>query len=329
MALHAVQNVDDAFDATREFLFPFDLRRWVKLAVVAIFLGSGTNVPTTNVDTSSSSGRLPDGGVSVAPPENLLLVVGALVVAGVLLLLAWGLLGAIFEFVFVESLRSGDVRLRLYWADRWRQGVRLFGFRIAIALPMIALFVGWLALILGPLLLGVGNLALPLVAILVGIPLAFVLSLVYGLVYGFTTVFVVPIMILDECGVLAGWRTLWSSIVDDWTQYLAYAVASVLLTVALGILSSILVGIAAVIVLLPFALVALLVHLAVSLSSTVGLAVLVVLGVVFLAVMLLVWAFVQVPILTYLRYYALLVLGDVDESLDLIPGRRRAIRSGR
>jgi hypothetical protein len=39
-------------------------------------------------------------------------------------------------------------------------------------------------------------------------------------------------------------------------------------------------------------------------------------------------ALVQVPVVTYFRYYALLVLGDTDADLDLIPERRRAVRAG-
>ncbi|SNR57511.1 hypothetical protein SAMN06264855_11723 [Halorubrum vacuolatum] len=49
------------------------------------------------------------------------------------------------EFVLIESLRTGEVSLRQEWSQRWRQGLRLFGFRIVIGLPMIVLFVGWVA----------------------------------------------------------------------------------------------------------------------------------------------------------------------------------------
>jgi hypothetical protein len=36
--------------------------------------------------------------------------------------------------------------------------------------------------------------------------------------------------------------------------------------------------------------------------------------------------FVSVPVQTFLRYYALLVLGDTNAAFDLIPERRRTIR---
>ncbi|MFW5950394.1 MAG: DUF7544 domain-containing protein [archaeon] len=38
-----------------------------------------------------------------------------------------------------------------------------------------------------------------------------------------------------------------------------------------------------------------------------------------------VFGLVQVPIVTYLRYYALLVLGDIEESFDIIPEQWAAI----
>jgi hypothetical protein len=152
-------------------------------------------------------------------------------------------------------------------------------------------------------------------------------SILGGIVNGFTTVFVVPIMILDDCGVIAAWRRLWASIVGAWKQYLAYAVASVILSFAAGILSSIVLGLVAVVVLIPLAVVGALAQFVIGLASTVGFVLVGVLALVFVAVMVVSWAVVQVPILVYLRYYALLVLGDVEESLDLIPDRRRRIRS--
>jgi len=37
-------------------------------------------------------------------------------------------------------------------------------------------------------------------------------------------------------------------------------------------------------------------------------------------------ALVQVPVQAYLRYYALLVLGDVEPEFDLVPDQRAAVR---
>jgi len=164
------------------------------------------------------------------------------------------------------------VTLRRHWRRRWRQGLRLFGFRIAIGLPMIALFAGWLALLIVPILTG-RDPTLPATAFLVGIPMVFLIGVLYALVSGLTTVFVVPLMIQADSGVLAAWRRLWGSIKTAWKQYLAYVVIAFLLTVAAGIIASIVVGIVAIVLLIPILIVAAITHVTVSLSSTVGIAV--------------------------------------------------------
>jgi hypothetical protein len=326
MALHAIDDIGDAFAATREFLLPFELRRWLKLAVVALFLGSGTSLPTVQFDAPGGVDRPTGGEFPTLTPDDWL-IVGAVIGAIVLLALLFALVGAIMEFVFVESLRTGEVRIRRHWGNRWRQGLRLFGFRLAIGVPVVGLVVGWVALLVTPFLFPEVN---PVAAfgtlLFAGIPLLVLVSLLYALVASFTTVFVVPIMIRTDGGVLAGWRRLWGSIKTSPKQYLAYAVIAFVLSIAAGIAASIVVGLAAVALAFPLALLGALLYFTVSFSSTVvtvafvGVALLAVLAIVVL------WLLVQVPVVAYLRYYALFVLGDADASLDLIPDQRAAVR---
>jgi len=108
--------------------------------------------------------------------------------------------------------------------------------------------------------------------------MVFLIGVLYALVSGLTTVFVVPLMIQADSGVLAAWRRLWGSIKTAWKQYLAYVVIAFLLTVAAGIIASIVVGIVAIVLLIPILIVAAITHVTVSLSSTVGIAVLVALA---------------------------------------------------
>jgi len=64
----------------------------------------------------------------------------------------------------------------------------------------------------------------------------------------------------------------------------------------------------------------------VSLSSTVGIAVLVALALLFGLSMLVIWTLAQVPVVTYLRYYALLVLGDIEETFHILSDRQLSRR---
>jgi hypothetical protein len=326
MALHALQNVGDAFDVAREFLFPFELRRWLKLALVAFFIGGGgTSFPTGGFEGGGppdQPGQAPEWSPSEIP-EDLLLVLAAVVAVLLLLALAFAVVGAIMEFVFVESLLSGSVSVRRYWGRRWRQGLRLFGFRVAVGLPFLAIFLGWLAILLVPLVLG-GDPIVPVGVFFLAIPVVFLLGLLYGAISTFTTVFVVPIMIEEETGVLDGWRRLWGSITGNWKQYLGFGALWVVLTIAAGLVASIALGIVAVALLIPFAILAVVAYVSLGFGTTAGVAVLVVLALVFVALLLVLGALVQVPILTYLRYYALLVLGDVEPDLDYVADRRPA-----
>lgn len=330
MTLHAAENIGDAFTATREFLTPIEIRTWAKLAVVVFFLGAGTSAPTPSFDISVPGEDFPevDGGSGLADAlSGEVYVLVAVGVAAVLTLaLLWGLVGSIMEFVFIESLRNREVTLRRYWGRRWRQGLRLFGFRLALGLFVFVLVGGWLALVLVPVATDASLPGWSLGLFLLGLPVMLVVALGVAVVYLFTTVFVVPLMIAGNEGVLAAWRRLWPSVRGAWKQYLAYALFAALLTAASGLVVAFVLAVVAFGLVIPLAIVGLLVVLTVGLSSTAGLAVLGLLAVAFVVGLAVAWALVQVPVVTYLRYYALLVLGDIEPGFDLVPDQRAAIR---
>ena len=324
MSLHAADNLSDAFVATREFLTPVEPGRWARLAVVVLFIGTGTTLPT-GFDVSVPADDLPESA-SVSPPADAVFLAIAAAVVALVLSLLWVLVGSIMEFVLVESLRNEAVTLRRYWGQRWRQGLRLFGFRLGLALFGLVLVVAWLGLLLVPVATDTSIPGWALGLFLLGLPVFFVVGLLFALVYLFTTVFVVPIMIATDSGVLGAWRRLWPTIRAEWKEFLVYSVLVAVLTPALGLVVALVVGISAVVVALPLVAAGLAVWLTAPLSSTVGLLVVGTLLTVFLVVVSAIWALVQVPVVAYLRYYALLVLGDVEPSFDIIPDQRAAVR---
>ncbi|WP_135820570.1 DUF7544 domain-containing protein [Halostella litorea] len=333
MSLHAVEAIDDAIDATRAFLWPIDVGTWVRLALVTLFaLGPGTNVTSIQVNAPTGGGTVPDG--TVTPPDGVpapaldepfwLAVAGA-VAAALLLGLLFLLVGSVMEFVLVESIRRESVSVREYWGRRWRQGVRLFAFRLAFALLLVGGAAAAVAVVVFPAAFGGGD-GLAVAAVLLLFPVAAVAAVVLGLVHGFTTAFVVPVMVLEDCGVLAAWRRLWPAIAANPVEFLAYAVVGFLLSIAGGIVVGTVVAVAAVALLIPFGILGAMGVLLVGVAGPVGIAVVAVAVVTFVAAVVAAVAVVQVPVITYLRYYALFVLGDVDPDLDLIPERRAAVR---
>ena len=328
MAIYALDDADDALDATREFLAPIDPTVWAKLALVMVFVGGfGAGIPSLQFTPNTGTpGEFPGTTLPTLGPNSWAVV--AVVVALVVLVgLAFALVRAVMEFVLVESLRTETVTLGRYWSGRWRQGVRLFGFRLVLGVLVLVVVL----LLLAPVLVSPSVTAEPrglsLALFLTLVPLFAVVVAVVGLVNGFTTVFVVPIMVLEDCGVLAGWRRLWSSVVDAWKQYLAYAVAGFVLGLLAGVVSMVVTLAVAFVLLVPFGVLFALGVGLYFLVPSLGVAALVVVGVVFALALLVVFAVVQVPIQTYLRYYALFVLGDVEPDFDLIADLRARVRA--
>jgi len=338
MALHAVDDLGDAFAATRAFLLPFDAGRWLRLAVVALFVGGvGGNVPSSGFQFGGET--VDPGGVDPTLPDVtgqvfglVLLVVAVLLALGLLL----GFVGSVMEFVLVTSLREEEVHVRRYFREHWRAGARLIGFRIAlgvlgaalVALPVLALVFGTGGLAAG----GPGR----VFGLLLLIPLVFLVAVLFSLVNGLTTFFVVPVMLLEGGGVLASWRRFSATLRAEWEEYLVFVVLTFVLTLVAGTAVGFVVGLVALVVLGPLVLFGLagVVTAGVLGPGGVGaisLPVLLAVGVIGLLAVLLVLfvaAVVQVPVVTYFRYYALLLLGDTDEALDLVPERRRAVRGG-
>lgn len=320
---YAFAALEDARDATTSLLWPVDRGRWLRLALIALFVGVGGGAPT------GGNFNLPSGGGGGgAPPTDMpapsLPDVGSLVpvVIGIVLLivalaLLWSVVGAVMEFVLIAGLRDRDVSIRAPFREHLRTGLRLFGFRLvvglgsllALGLPLVAVF--GLGISVSPALL---VLLVPLV-ILFG-----VVALVSSVVLGLTTDFVVPTMLTEGLGVLDGWRRLWPTLRAEWKQTALYIVAKFVLGIAVSLAVSLVVLLAALIVAIPFAIVGGALFLAVSSAGvhTVGWVLAGILVALYVLVVIVGGLIVQVPALTFVRYYSLSVLGMLVPELDLV-----------
>jgi len=332
VTLHALDDIDDALDATRSLLWPFDLHRWAKFALVVFFVGGtggvnplqfGGTTPTGDVPTGASGSELPETLTSIGGTELAVIaaVVGLLFLIGLL----FTLVSSIMEFVFVESLRNEAVAVRRYWSEHWRRGLRLFGFRLLLGVLTFGTIGLLIAAALGPALFWDGGFSL--VFLVVAVPVGIGIAVVSAIVYGFTNVFVVPVMMIEDRGVLSAWRRFWPTVTDQWEEYAVYAVMGVVLQLAGGVAASIATAIGAVVVAIPLGIVGAVGAGLLAVSQIAGVAVIAVAAVLFVLAVLLIVLFVAVPVQSFLRYYALLVLGDTNETFDLIPERRDAIRA--
>lgn len=317
MSLSAIQRLDDAVDATTALLLPFDAGRWVRLAVMAFFVGGVGGGLSGSVDGVGGDGGDGGGGGGIPPLDQFLdgfrSVVGpnitplivALVAVALLVGIVFFYVASVMEFVFVEALVTREAVVRERFAARRWQGTRLFGFRVALFLVVAVLVAVLVAL--GLALRGPG---IRVLAVVFAVPVLLVAGLVAAVVNGFTTVFVVPIMLEQRCGVLAGWRRLRPAISEQLDEFGVYLLLSVVLGAAGGTLVATVVGVVGVVLFLPVGVLGLAAFLAGG-----GLAFLLLVPIVFVVLLALgaIGAVVSVPVVTYLRYYALFVLGDTTE----------------
>lgn len=361
MTLHAVDDIDDAIDATKSFLFPFEVGTWLRLAFVVFFIGGGgggLNLVRSlqSAQNFGNGGASGPGGFSLAAPVDALAPgLGALLqvptdvpvdapdalaglglaafvaiaVTVLLIALLFAILGATMEFAFAQALIDREVHVRRYVSRHLGNGLRLLAFRILVNVLSLFLFGGLLLAVLAatvglgtvtenpPALLG--SFALVAVVLVLGV-------LVVGTIQGFTNVFVVPMIVDEGYGILAGWRRLWQSMTGAPKQYLAYLFFSVVLGIGVGIVGGILGAIAAVVVAIPFGIVGAVFWFALGGGTAAGVAI-GLLGLLFALTMLVVANMVKAPLQAFLRYYAMLVLGDTDSRLDPVSQVRRDIRT--
>lgn len=252
MSWHAVDAVDDAVEATRRFLFPFSLVRWAKLAFLVLLMGgsanAGVSIPAapdariagfagvSEVWESDTGAMTPSEAVDAVvsdlvpgmPADRLIVAVA---IATVVAAVAFSVVSLSLRLVFYDALRTNEVRLWRPFLGHLRQAAGLFVASAAlwsIAVGPIALAalvgvaaeapLGWEPI--DSLAAAVGSLSLG-PAIVVGL-LGSAVVLFATLALRLTYEFVVPAMIVEDIGVLAGWRRTWDAVSGEWPQVLVY-----------------------------------------------------------------------------------------------------------
>ena len=354
MSWHAVDAVDDAVDATRRFLFPFSLVRWTKLGFLVLLMGGGGGASANaSVSALSDTSEISPEGTGSVPWEADLGPAGvdpgsvsagelvaaidpgvlAVVAVGVVLLVtALSVASLSLRLVFYDALRTNEVRIRRPFLSRLRQSLGLFLFTAVLSAGAIAPLalavlvasaanaptgVGPIDSVAGP----IGSLATGPVVVLGFVGAVFVA--IAALALRFTYEFVVPTMIVEETGVVGGWRRFWRMLRTGWTELAVYLVVHVIVSLGLSVVE----GIAAVFALALVGTVAGLVLLTVAVAlgglgalvgTTAGTAALAVVVVVAVAVLVALVLPVRIVTCSYRITYEVSTLGGIDRDLSLL-----------
>ncbi|MGH9789269.1 MAG: DUF7544 domain-containing protein [Candidatus Acidiferrales bacterium] len=325
--LSAVDAVSPAIDHTRSHLFrPFHFAKWARLAVIT-FLSGEVVGGGGGGGTGFQFPAPPSGGggseelffLQSSPVEQRLLeflpwiLLGAAALFALMLL--WIFIHSVFRFILFDAVLNDRWRIREGWSRWTGRGSSFFlwqlgydlAFLVALAvvvgLPvLLALQAGWFkdpgrnvgALVLGVLLL----LLLVFATVVAGLVIA-----------ALAKDFVVPIMALDDVGVIEGWRRALPLMRGAKLSFAGYLGMKIVLTIAAGILFGILGAIAALVIVVP------LVILGVSLAAAgffsglawtpATIAAAVVLGLIALGLIIYVVSFVSVPSAVFFQSYTL------------------------
>jgi len=331
MSWYAVESVDDAIDATRSFLLPVKIRAWLKLALITIFVGVGGG---GGFSAASNLVTLPMNLPAEVTEEDVLLqipaalpvepwVAGAVVAFAVFVGLAVAILAETLRFVFYDALRTQTVRLREPARRRLGQAVWLFGFKLLVGIAFLAPFV-----VVGAVLWVVGVDAISDTWLFAGFVVAagtvVAAGILYTLIIRGTDEFVVPLMVVSDCGVRDGWRQFWPVVRSQPLQFVVYIVVHFLLLLAIGIGQSIVGALVFGIVGTVGALVGLLVVLGVfggfgaAIASTAGLVALAGIVLLTLLVAAIVYLPVSIVVLSYVITYEVSVLELAADDFALL-----------
>ena len=316
----ALSEIDSAIRRTRDLLWPFRKGIWLRIALIALFIGwggAGFPQPTWSSDSDFPSDAFTGFSTPGALPDmaGLIIAVFLLIIA---LALLYMLIGSIFQFVFVDCIRMRNVKIRDYFSPRAGKGIRLFLFQIGIAV----LFLLLLAALIIPFIILAGGFAFPaVVSLLLFLPVLIILAIIVGIIQLITIDFVVPIMIQKDCGVIDGWKEFYSIISTQWMQGIIYLIVRFLAALGAGVVMILLTLLALGIVAIPFLVVGFILYAAMPMAN---ISILLPLLIPYLIIAIPVVLLISVPFVTFFRTYSLAVLGRLDSGYALLPEEEEA-----
>ncbi len=320
MALYAVEEIEEAFQETKDLLFPIDRGTWLRLFLIVFLTGSGmgagnitdlarfANTGSNGISTSDygPSGfqsstftpEIPATGLATASPGlSGAAIAGIAVLAVVLLLLILIklLLQPFFEFVYYQSLLDKQVNVRDNFSQHFDRGASYLLFLVATALiKFVPIAIGAYLLFLGSTLAG---------GAVIVIWLLFLLF--FNIFLGLTHNFILLRMMENETGIIESWKSFYPLARRQWKQVLGYVFIRFVLKITVGIAVFIASIIAIIVLLIPFGVLG---YAAWVIGRWLLVAPVALLGIIALLVVVLA---ITTAVQTFYRYYSILVYNDL------------------
>jgi len=334
----AVDVIGPAFEHTRkQLLEPFRFGQWARLALLALATGemsSGSGCNSGFKALSNLPSRFPSPSQNFAGPSDVFASLGLdrgvilsmviVAVVGFLLLgLVWLYVSSISRFQLFETVLRRNCDLGESWR-RWQgQGLRYFGWQLALSVVGLTLAAILFLPLLLPLWSTLKTHGTPgpgfLLALLPMFLVFMVFELIMALIGVLTKDFVIPLMAVDNVGVIEGWRRLLQMMKAQKSAYAGYLGMKIVMAIGSAVVFGIASGIVAAIVMVPFVIlgvvVVLLGHSGGLSWNPVTITAAIVAGTILLAVLLYVIALVCVPVAVFFPAYAMYFFAECYPAL--------------
>lgn len=327
MEWYVIDAVEVAYERTKRCLFePFDIWKWVKLAIILMLVGGGSGYGGNSFNSFNSfsdTGRYPGYGSDYDPgydsefnPFDLIedaasavssSAVLAIITLIFLLVIAFMYISSVMEFVLVESLVSNNVKFWEYARRFLGKGFHLFLIRVAtLILSLLVLAVIVIPFIFISRMSSGDYFWLSLIS---GIMIVFFLLIVFAIitsVFGSFISMSIPVALYSNIGVLSAILEVLRKFRSDWQQIIVYWVGRAILGIIVGIAAFVVLMLALLATIVPFLIVDVVIYFLLSLVlSGFEWIVLTPFILVEVIIFIIVMALVSMPFGAFLKYHML------------------------
>ncbi|HKT13640.1 MAG TPA: hypothetical protein VJW77_17630 [Terriglobia bacterium] len=268
-SLSAIDAISPAFDRAKQQLFqPFRFAFWARMGLVALATGEFYSSSSWGgMHFTLPSARRNPGYAFPGPLqphwEYLKRYLPWIIVAALLLFVAivlWVYASSVFRFILFDTVLTDRCAIKAQWRQWRSQGTKFFLWRICLGLGIgaaLGILVGACALAVvatGALRDPRQHLALLVLGGLAAFLLLICLIILAALIALFARDFVVPVMALENVGVIDGWRRVIALLGADKKGYVGYVLMKIVLVVGCTILFGILTLIAVLLLLIPISI---------------------------------------------------------------------------
>lgn len=318
MSWYALTKIEDAVNETKDFLTPFDLGIWTRMAVLTLLIGGGMsniNPPTGTTDSGTSGTGFSGADVAFSGsdmtasmhqglmPQNMLtgafstatgLSIAAVVLAAAVII-GLMVLSTVARFMYFQAAMEKDVKLRRMFRENFTNGLQLIGFSILVLLVAMAPLAPYIA---GLTFASAAGVAVLVLAVLYWVALAVVMT--------FINDFGLPLMISENINILQASKRALGAVRREKAQAAIYFLTKIAIGITVGIIGFVAMLVVLLALLIPFGILGVIAYL---ITPAAGAAV----AIIGLLVLVVVMLYVRVPLETYKHYFYLLNLEEFEE----------------